>query len=118
MKTFINVTAESSPALCYIAFSLLELKSTDTALILIRATILYYMRLDCIVSVKSPSLKESLFAATCAANKSVPNSQESNLNLNLYIYIKGIYLTRAFLSQPQNIILYICSNLYCLSSLF
>lgn len=31
VKTFINVSAESSPALCYIAFSLLELKSTDTA---------------------------------------------------------------------------------------
>lgn len=57
--------------LCAITFSPFGTWSTDTALILIIATILYCMWVGRIVSVNSLSLKEPLSCASCAANESV-----------------------------------------------
>lgn len=57
--------------LCAITFSPFGTWSTDTALILIIATILYCMRVGRVVSVNSLSLKEPLSCASCAANESV-----------------------------------------------
>lgn len=57
--------------LCAITFSPFGTWSTDTALILIIATILYCMRVGRVVSVNSLSLKEPLSCASSAANESV-----------------------------------------------
>lgn len=121
VKTFINVTAESSPALHY-HFQPFGTRSTDAALILIITTILYCMCLGCIVSVKSLSLKEPLVAASMPMNLYLISRTLDNCLI--YFHFNTFFLKRSgwrTLTWPclahcplWSFALHYCATFYCI----